>query len=62
MECIKSSAFAQVRCGHLYDECCLFFLTNKVKEISCKIIHRLYSMSSSFCRNVKVTLIHLVHL
>ncbi len=42
MECIKSSAFAQVRCAHLYDECCLFFLTNKVKEISCKIIHRFY--------------------
>ncbi len=34
MDCIKSSAFAKVRCGHLYDECCLFFLTNKVKELS----------------------------
>ncbi len=48
MECIKSSAFAQVWCAHLYDECCLFFLTNKVKEISCKIIHRFYPVKQFF--------------
>ncbi len=61
MECIKSSAFAKVRCAHLYDECCLSFLTNKVKEISYKIIHKFYPVKQ-FCRNVKVTLIHLVQL